>query len=468
MRLINLHITEALMRSALVLLAVLTISSAQAQDARRTNHLVLVSIDGLAASYLDDPKADLPTLRKLAAEGAVAKGMITSFPSVTWPSHVTLTTGVSPARHGVIGNNVWDRQRGRGLTYIGDPELTKDQAVLVPTLFDAAHEAGLSCGGIIWPCISGSKSLKWVIPDSGREDLHARFTTPGLVEELAKEGIDISVLGKWGWDKARSTDRDVLYTRVAQHLLTKHHANLVLVHLITPDGVEHAYGPHTREAYAAVAESDRRVAEIWETLQQPPLAGKSTLFVVSDHGFAPYEKNIRPNALFQQLKFIEADAEGKVTKRDAWCVAQGGSAFIYVLHADHEPKLAAELKTRLAAIEGVSAVMEPKDFTQLGLPDPTKNPQAPHLVLSAKPGYAFQETLGPDVIVSAGGLKGTHGHDPRPDYMHATFIATGAGIKPGVKLDLIKNTDVAPTIAHLLAVPLKDTDGRPLREIVAE
>jgi predicted AlkP superfamily pyrophosphatase or phosphodiesterase len=456
------------MRPALLLLAALLAASAQAQDGRRTEHVVLVSIDGLAASYLDDPKADLPTLRKLAAEGAVAKGMITSFPSVTWPSHVTLSTGVTPARHGVIGNNVWDRKQGRGLTYIGDPELTKDQAVLVPTLFDAAHDAGLSCGGIIWPCISGAKSLKWVIPDSGREDLHARFTTPGLVEELAKEGIDISVLGKWGWNKERSTDRDVLYTRVAQHLLTKHRANLVLVHLITPDGVEHAYGPHTREAYAAVAESDRRVAEIWETLQEPPLAGKSTLFVVSDHGFAPYEKNIRPNALLQQLKLVDADAEGKITRRDAWCVAQGGSAFIYLLDASRENELSEQLKTKLAALEGVAALLEPKDFTALGLPDPAKNLQAPHLVLSAKPGYAFQEALGPDVIVSAGGLKGTHGHDPRPDYMHATFLAAGAGIKPGVKLDVIKNTDVAPTIAHLLAVPLQGTDGRPLKEILAD
>jgi hypothetical protein len=52
--------------------------------------------------------------------------------------------------------------------------------------------------------------------------------------------------------------------------------------------------------------------------------------------------------------------------------------------------------------------------------------------------------------------------------MHATFLAAGAGIKPGVKLDIIKNTDVAPTIAHLLAVPLKDTDGQVLKEILAE
>src|SRR5262249_37876497 len=96
----------------------------RAADGPAVKHVVLVSVDGLAASYLDDPRANLPTLRKLAATGAVAKGMITSFPSVTWPSHTSLITGVVPARHGVIGNNVWSRKLDRPLAYIGDPELT--------------------------------------------------------------------------------------------------------------------------------------------------------------------------------------------------------------------------------------------------------------------------------------------------------------------------------------------------------
>jgi predicted AlkP superfamily pyrophosphatase or phosphodiesterase len=456
-----------LLSLAIVALVLSSFADAEERSAAKVERVVLVSIDGLAASYLTDPRAELPTLRKLAAEGAVAKGMITSFPSVTWPSHTSLVTGVEPAKHGVIGNSVWDRKLGRGVTYIGDPELTKDQAVRVPTLYDAAHSSGLTAGGVIWPCISGSQSLNWIIPDAGREDLHARFTTPGLVEELGKAGIDISKLGKWGWSKEYSTERDVLYTRVAQHLLEKHQANLVLVHLITPDGVEHAYGPHTPEAYVAVAQSDRRVAEIWDTLQKPPLAGKSALFVVSDHGFAPYEKFVRPNAILQQFGLITADAGGKVTERKVWCVSQGGAAFIYILDQSRQAALTKELKDKFVALEGVAAVMEPRDFESLGLPDPEKNPQSPHLILSAKPGYSFIEALGPEIVVKTDGLKGTHGHDPRPEYMHATFIAVGAGIKPGVKMDIIHNTDVAPTIAQLLGLTLSDVDGRALKEILA-
>jgi predicted AlkP superfamily pyrophosphatase or phosphodiesterase len=434
----------------------------------KERYIVLVSIDGLAASYLNDPRANLPTLRKLAKEGASATGMITTFPSVTWPSHTSLITGTHPAKHGVIGNGVWSRERKRGLTYIGDPELSKDEAIRVPTLYDAAHQAGLSSASVIWPCSNGARSLNWVIPDSNKPELHAKYTTPGFVQELNKAGIDISKLGAWGWAKERSTERDVVYTQVAKYLLEKHKVNLLLVHLITPDGVEHNYGPHTPEAYAAVAESDQHIAEIWEALQRPPFAGKSTLFVVSDHGFAPYDKFIRPNVVLKDLGLITADSAGKVTDRKAWCVSQGGSAFIYVLDESNKKDLLSDIKAKLAAVDGIDAVLTPAEFAKLGLPAPEANTEAPDFILTTGPGYSFNDAVSGDVVASAGGQKGTHGHDPRPAYMHATFVAAGAGIKKNVQLKEIQNVDVAPTIARLLGFTLPNADGRVLKEILAD
>jgi len=439
-----------------------------APPAGDVRHVVLVSIDGLAASYLTDKRAQLPTLRKLAAEGASAKGMITSFPSVTWPSHTSLITGVHPAKHGVLGNAVWDRKNNRALTYIGDPELTKDQAVQVPTLYDHAHEAGLTCGAVIWPCVNGAKSLDWAIPDSNKPELHAQYTTPGFVAEMTKAGIDATKLGEWGWNKDRASDRDVLYTKVGNYLLEKHHVNLLLVHLIRPDGVEHAYGPHTPEAYQAVAEADERIAEIWATLQKPPLAGKSTLFVVSDHGFAPYETNIRLNVVLKDMGLITTGEGDKVTDRKAWCVPQGGSAFIYVLDEAGRDETIAKIRQRVEKIDGINEVLAGPEFEDHGLPRPDANPQSPHLIVSAHPGFAFNDAISGMEVVSAGGPKGTHGHIPSPDYMHATFIAAGAGIKPGTKLEIIRNVDVAPTIARLLGVEMPNVDGKVLTEILSK
>src|ERR1700743_186346 len=71
---------------------------------------VMISIDGLAGHYLDDPKCEMPTLRELAKQGARASPRKASPPTVTWPNHTTLVTGDNPARHGVVGNNYYDRE----------------------------------------------------------------------------------------------------------------------------------------------------------------------------------------------------------------------------------------------------------------------------------------------------------------------------------------------------------------------
>jgi hypothetical protein len=163
---------------------------------------------------------------------------------------------------------------------------------------------------------------------------------------------------------------------------------------------------------------------------------------------------------------VTVDDQQKVTDRKAWCVAQGGASFVYVIDESRRAEMTAQLKQKLAALEGVTAVVEPQNYGRLGLPSPDANPESPHLVLLTGPGYSFADALTPPAIADAGGHKGTHGHDPAPGYMHATFVAAGAGIKPGVKLEIIRNTDVAPTIAQLMGLTMPAVDGRVLKEVL--
>jgi len=448
-------------------LAILVAAGSTATAAEPVRHVVLVSVDGLSATYLDDSRAELPTLRALQKRGASAQGMITSFPSVTWPSHVSLVTGTHPATHGVIGNRVYNRKTRESVVYIGDPTLTKGEAIQVPTLYDAAHAAGWKTASVIWPCSNGAATLDWIIPDSNKAELHARYTTAGFAEELAAHNIDISPLGKWGWQKEFSQRRDELYTDVACYLLREKQVNLLLLHLITPDNVEHQYGPNTPEAYAAVAHSDACLKRIWNALQAPPLAGSSALFVVSDHGFAPYDKLIQPNVVLRQMQLIDTDAAGKPAVQRAWCVSHGGSASVY-LFDDAALKAREKIVEALKTLEGVEDVLEAADFQPLGLPDPAENPQMSQLVLTTGPGYSFGESLDGDPVASAGKALGTHGHRPEPRYMHATFLAAGAGVKPGARLESVNNVDVAPTIARLMGFSLRTAEGRPLAEFLVD
>jgi predicted AlkP superfamily pyrophosphatase or phosphodiesterase len=381
--------------------------------------------------------------------------MVATFPSVTWPSHTTLVTGVSPARHGLVGNGVFDRATGREITYVGDPELTKSQSVHSPTIYDVAHAAGLKTAGVIWPATAGASTLDWAIPDTNRKEVLARHTTPGLADELDKAGIPIGSLARWGWQKDYSGPRDLLYARVTEHLLLRHRPNLTLLHLVTPDGHQHNWGPRSDEAYWAVGSADDRIRQIYEALQSPGLAGKSTLIVVSDHGFAEYDRLIYPNVLLKELGL-----EGKAR-------FHAGIGGVYLLDRKDLAATAARLKEKLAAVEGVDRVFTASDFPALGLPDPEKNTQMADIMLSPRPGYSFSNDVkGGKLVGPPGERRGTHGHLPDQPFAHSIFVAAGAGIKHGVQVGKISSKDVAPTIAALLGVKMPEAEGRVLREIL--
>ena len=109
---------------------------------------IVISIDGFAGFYWADPRSRIPTLRRLAERGVVASRMEAVFPSTTWPTHVSLVTGVRPERHGVAGNHILNRQTGRVEDLTGDPIHDASALLRVPTIYDRAHEAGLRTAAV--------------------------------------------------------------------------------------------------------------------------------------------------------------------------------------------------------------------------------------------------------------------------------------------------------------------------------
>ncbi len=127
----------------LVSILLLFAAAAAADDsAAKDRCVVLVSLDGLANFYLDDPKADMPFLRSLIRGGARAQGTVCTFPTVTWPNHTTMVTGVPAAAHGVLGNTYLDRKTGEKVQLLTDPVFDKHEVVAAPTVYDIAHAAG--------------------------------------------------------------------------------------------------------------------------------------------------------------------------------------------------------------------------------------------------------------------------------------------------------------------------------------
>jgi predicted AlkP superfamily pyrophosphatase or phosphodiesterase len=458
-RLVRLLLTVSLVHGCLLSTAI----SAPKQD----HCVILVSVDGLAGFYLDDPKADLPTLRRMATEGARASGMLCSFPTVTWPNHTTLVTGVPPARHGVIGNNYFDRSTGKNVALIPDPVFDKDQIVKVPTIYDVAHEAGLKTAGIIWPATRNAKTLDWTVPDMAGNDAWERFGTRSWLSELRAAGLPVDHHGTWVSAPAGGVQRDWLYVRMARHVLMQHQPNLVLIHLIETDHVQHKFGPRSDDAYWAVSQADDRVRDLVEAAGASPLRGKTTIFICSDHGFFPIEKDIRPNVLLRQLGLI--DGKGKDAKKSAWCLGQGGGCAVYVLDDARRDEIIKQLADQLGHAEGVDAVIKSEDFASIGQPTREQDPHAADLWLSAKKSYSFSDSLeGESIVVPRDSLAGTHGYLPEHNDLLGTCIIWGAGVKPGASLGKISNQDVAPTIAQLLGVAMPTAAGKSLAKGLAE
>jgi predicted AlkP superfamily pyrophosphatase or phosphodiesterase len=118
--------------------------------------------------------------------------------------------------------------------------------------------------------------------------------------------------------------------------------------------------------------------------------------------------------------------------------------------------------------EGIATIIEPKDYARYHLPQPADNQAMGDLVLAAEEGYAFSLDATGDALVVANSnpTADAHGFHSTEPKMNAIFVAAGAGIKVGTKVPIIDNIDVAPTIARLLGVSLKNASGRVLQEIL--
>jgi len=423
------------------------------------HHVVIISLDGFAGWAIDDPHLPVPTLRRLAAGGATARGgMRPVNPTVTWPNHTSMVSGVSSARHGLLYNGLL--VRAPGMPPRIEPWRDRNEMVRARTLYDAAHERGLTTAQVDWVAIQNAPTITWEFPE--RPD-------PGgqVAREMVKAGL-ISAEDLAAFHSRNVVWRDQIWTDAAIHILRQHRPNLLMYHLLNLDSTQHRHGPRTPAATSVMALADTHVAAILRTLDETGLAPRTTVVVVSDHGFKAVKRQVRPNVALRAAGLLQAEAD-KVSRADAYVLSAGGSAMVYVTVPDRSGDVLRKAKQALAGMEGIEGIVEPAEFARHGLPHPDASDQVGVLWLKARDGYAFSNALGEATVVDAAeGSLGAHGYDASDPDLRALFIASGRGIRPGVVVDAVSTLDLAPTLARLLGVELKQVEGRVLTEILAD
>ena len=449
------------MRFATLLVAA-TLGASALSDAQAprtppsSNHVVVISLDGFPAWAMDDPYLPVPTLRRLAASGASARSMRPVDPTVTWANHTSMITGVTPSQHGVIYNGLLIRKPGE--TPVVEPWRDKREMVHSRTLYDAAQEKGLTSAQVDWVAILNAPSITWEFPER-----------PDPKGAIAQEAVKAGILTQGDLEAFGSKNilwRDRIWTMAAAHIIKQHRPNLMLFHLLNLDSTQHRYGPRTPAAMTAMALLDAQVATILQAVQDSGAGPRTTVFVVSDHGFKAVKRQIRPNAVLAKEGLLKAEG-GKVASAQVYSVPEGGSALVYVTVPDESGALLAKAKAVLAGMEGIDLIVEAPEFSKYGLPAPTATGQMGALMLTAKEGYAFTaDSAGPAVVDAPPGSLGSHGYVASDPDLQALFIASGRGIKSGVTLDAVSNLNLTPTIARLLDLRMPDAKEKVLTEIL--
>lgn len=328
--------------------------------------------------------------------------------------HTAIVTGVDASEHQVLFNGLLTRPTAGTKPSI-QPWRDKDILVHSPTVYDAAHDAGLTTAQVDWVAIYGAKTIAWQFPEIPDPN--------GAIErELIAAGtVTADQLSKF--EDSSQVWQDQIWTDAAVDILEKHPPNLLLFHLLTLDDTNHESGPMNPASFTAMAYLDDKVKQILDTLERTGLSKTATVIVVSDHGFRSIKQKVHANVLLRQ-KGLQTGVPGK-EKGDAWVVADGGIAVVYATDSDRKAALLPELRRIFTGAEGIDQVYGVEDFPGLGLPIPSTSDQAPDLVLTAQADYSFTGDPGQEFIthVASGGTHGFLNTDPQ---MQAIFIAWGA------------------------------------------
>jgi hypothetical protein len=390
----------------------------------------------------------MPGLAARARSGVSADAVTAVAPASPYPAHATLASGRAPAGHGIVA----DRRLGEH--GVRETRFSHASQLRAPTLWQAASEAGRSVAALDWPTTVGA-AVPMLIPDAEPAPGSTRWldalrgaAPPALLALAQARGA-----GRPDAD-APGPARDAVLVGVACDLLGGATSpGLILLRLGGVAPAIRRFGPGSAEAAAALAGVDREIDRLLGCLADTGRLEGAALVVIGDHGAVPVHTELAPNTVLAAHGLVQA-RDGAVSRWQAVARSNGGSAFVYA-RDDRAALRARGALAEEAMRSGAFRVVSAEEMLAAGA-----DPEA-WFGLEAEPGFAFADrAVGPALRAAA--WRGSGGYLPRHVEMDAGFVAWGRGIRRGIRIPRMHQTDVAPTLAQLLGVALEGTEGRVL------
>ncbi len=411
-------------------------------------HVVLITIDGLRPAFYLDDAWEAPELRALVVAGASARRVEGVFPTVTYPSHASIATGVRPVRHGIAFNVRFDPAEGRPSWYAEASDLRASP------IWEWARAAKLSTAAVFWPSTVGAR-IDALVPErdyfARKEPLELlrRSVTPGLFERLGVTPGAESFKDVTSWD--------VFATETAAAIIRRERPRLLLLHLVETDYRQHSEGPESGEAKAALRRVDAHIGTVVRALRDAGIASKTAVIVTGDHGFEPISGLVFPNSLLTRAGLRSCPGAQEGWRATVHVTGAAGAVFV---NPPGDPAAADAAEAALwAAAPGHYTLISRTDLDRMGA-----FPNAAAFGLEAAPGWGMSGACDRGATGPAGG--GTHGYLPSRPSMATGFIASGDGVRAGASVERMRLVDVAPTVARLLGLTPPRVEGRVLEEIL--
>jgi len=382
-------------------------NDANSEQAQSRPYVVMISLDGFRWDYAKREHAT--HLLALAKQGAWApEGMLPSYPSVTYPNHVTIVTGLYPEHHGIVDNSFFDPDRQKTFKAF-DPETAKDGTWYGGTpLWSLAESQGMRTACFFWPGCEAQIA-------GYRPTWYAESNTKTDSPEVQQARIDDAI--------------------ALLRLPAEQRPHLILMHYSAPDDEGHKYGPDAAQTRAAVLKMDAVVGNLKAALDATGLS--IDVVVVSDHGMAQV-----PN------EWITLDQFADLAGFDAV-----GSLLYGKSEADRE-RVYNQLKKASSQFMVFRRKNVPAELNY------NQNSREGDPVIIATGAYAIRAHAPAAGTPDSPPHPGLHGFDPRrvPE-MKAIFIATGPDIVKGKVVGAFENVNLYPWLAHLLGFSPAKNDG---------
>lgn len=429
------------------------------------NKLVVLSFDALQTNDLD-LLSRLPYFSQILKKAAVIKNIREIYPTLTYPIHTTIVTGVHPDKHGIPHNQKASIDpKDPDWSIMGSDWYWEKDNIKVKTLVDAVWEQGGSVATVLWPVTAGDQRGYnvpeiWPVRGSGQnaKEVFEKASSP-----LAMKDYYDRYIAHYDW----ANNEDLIHygVEIALDILKKQKPDLMLCHVVHLDHIRHLYGDQGREVNDCLKQLDVIAERFIQATREAGTFEETNFVILGDHGQIDISTVFNLNVALKDMGFIRADGCGKAVSFDAYSFSAGFSTQIMLADSANQ-----ELKKSVYAALLSIQKRYPQYIERIYKDDDVDKEE--HLkgdfsfVVEGTFGTLFQNSLTGSLLIPFGSseykfYRAMHGHHPSKGDK-PPFIAFGPDILPSERLASGDMMSICPTLALLLGVDMPGAVGKPL------